>query len=1292
MDTTLVAPLHLDLLFLEAEQSVARPLGEFYRLPYATPEGDVNSDLANLSEEIVAQPFQDSSFRLKPGVHLHWALPPAISRTLGGRILERRAFLEAFQNGEPLWDHLVSIGWIALIGSERASVFERPSGVLANPYKPLAGAIAQFLAAPRENDLAPAPNRWLVTRSGDAQADFQQWIVESDYLYPVDSGADSGAVDIPARSDDPDNAGRPFRFLGRKIPLALWNPAEAAARLRPFTSAGYGTPTFAAFYPNCHSVFGLHDPAPAERVIPGLRYDVTGWYSDPGDDYLSIYVGDFQNRYAEANAGRAPSVIEIYAAIDDDLGWSAPDDQSASAPAGCVLYGSVAIALGRTAARAVADASDVSVSIGNTGTEALAAFLAYQLDPERKALLEDQLESVQFASQFRNRRLDVGAKFKEARHDRGFRAVEGGQLWTLLPQSQPDQRADAQAAPPQQTTIDPALAAILSRANVLQGEYERLQREIDHLRHVTFADWYKYMICAYPPEDSRDAYPDIDEVKFFIEKEDLARLDRSVAAAGQLALSWGEEGLSSVSASDSAPKSAAARLAAALQELLAAVADHNRAAAAPGGESLARLSLRQSSAPRFWEPTEPVVLITGEQAAAAARHDPDFESACAVLGLQSLAVRDGAAANTLRDAIRGAASASLWSYAEQTWSMQHWHPLLLEWEVELFPLRQGGNLEEDSNNYAPSYLLDNYTLRPNECALSLKPGMGQTVKGANLYAGQSILAPQSSRAMQGALSSFLRHNVVDDYNAQADQSSQIVNTSDLQPAPLLQRDEVARLSTWYQQAYLKSADDQAKAEDGLFTAMRAYDALFDLKCQSQALSGFNDALLMHKQTFQLLVADPLGFPEYQRFTEAARDAVGFANRTAPEPQNDFNPIRSGALRLSALRLVDSFGRPSENLALGETLASEQLSNPDDVYPVFMAPRFSQPARLNFRFLAAADDEVEMNAHPATSPICGWLLPNLLDGSLMIYDAAGAALGSIYSIAAWNSDLARWDAVPGDTGLADPEEIVNVHLRAMVSRIRGLGKDFVSDFLAAIEASLDAIDPESHAQHEGLALLVGRPVALVRATLGAELQGPGAIHHGWGALRQDMQSRGRENNAFTSVRFPVRLGESGQLNDGLVGYWIEGAGEDDVFHAPQETLPASDHIRSGADPELLIPLSFDAEPVTVSMLVDPRGSVHATTGALPTKQISLPPDQYASALREIAVTFLAAPVLAQADALALPLSSEPGYAWSWVQRAAGAWSETPSTDIRPVNTQATFAPGQSLQEGWMKLSPASIDNP
>ena len=108
------------------------------------------------------------------------------------------------------------------------------------------------------------------------------------------------------------------------------------------------------------------------------------------------------------------------------------------------------------------------------------------------------------------------------------------------------------------------------------------------------------------------------------------------------------------------------------------------------------------------------------------------------------------------------------------------------------------------------------------------------------------------------------------------------------------------------------------------------------------------------------------------------------------------------------------------------------------------------------------------------------------------------------------------------------------------------------------------------------------------------------------------------------------------------------------------------------------------PQKLTMLVDPRGVVHATCGILPTKAIGISPDQYDKALRTIRITFRSGPILTGLGGkVNLPLPSEPGFAWSWLEKNNGAWFE--SSPIGPVTLEATFSEAQAIREGWLKLS-------
>ena len=85
--------------------------------------------------------------------------------------------------------------------------------------------------------------------------------------------------------------------------------------------------------------------------------------------------------------------------------------------------------------------------------------------------------------------------------------------------------------------------------------------------------------------------------------------------------------------------------------------------------------------------------------------------------------------------------------------------------------------------------------------------------------------------------------------------------------------------------------------------------------------------------------------------------------------------------------------------------------------------------------------------------------------------------------------------------------------------------------------------------------MGRPIAVVRAVVNLELRGQPAINQDWNVFRTDIErdlkreltQAGRDGGTdppnakltpLKGVRFPIRLGDDYQLNDGLVGYWKE----------------------------------------------------------------------------------------------------------------------------------------------------------
>jgi hypothetical protein len=110
---------------------------------------------------------------------------------------------------------------------------------------------------------------------------------------------------------------------------------------------------------------------------------------------------------------------------------------------------------------------------------------------------------------------------------------------------------------------------------------------------------------------------------------------------------------------------------------------------------------------------------------------------------------------------------------------------------------------------------------------------------------------------------------------------------------------------WFNQRARGSAEPDAPIQ----TVIEARDVLQEHRhaIQSQAMGGFNEALLMQQQVLHFDPVDPLGFAEYRKFSEIiVRAAVKGHAHTAPLPHFehfDFHPIRTGEMRLQRVRLV-----------------------------------------------------------------------------------------------------------------------------------------------------------------------------------------------------------------------------------------------------------------------------------------------------------------------------------------------------------------------------------------------------
>ena len=331
----LLTPIHLDALVMPAIRSVVEPMADFRRLPYFDGERDISSGVPYLSEAILSQAFEDQNLHLPPGIHLHWILPQALARGV-------------------------------LRQSEDSSPPHTGKVAGKNPLK----SEEQHVRFPR------VPNRWLIRRTLEGKLQ-RQWVIESDFISrTLSAGQDPECATTYPYPDDP---GQPYRYLGRCLSFEEWRKPEthAAAEYldpdkQPLTAVGYGEPSFAAFYPNCASVFGMLDSEYASEPPEGLTYELLGWYSDPSHDELKTLL-------PEVLSG-AP-LADWYKAVREKLGWDIVETDAAAAteiPSLLVCFARLKFQRATPSPRPSSSAT--RIVLGNTPSQALAAYVASLVD------------------------------------------------------------------------------------------------------------------------------------------------------------------------------------------------------------------------------------------------------------------------------------------------------------------------------------------------------------------------------------------------------------------------------------------------------------------------------------------------------------------------------------------------------------------------------------------------------------------------------------------------------------------------------------------------------------------------------------------------------------------------------------------------------------------------------------------------------------------------------------------------------------------------------------------------
>ena len=1069
------------------------------------------------------------------------------------------------------------------------------------------------------------PNRWLVARMwrapGNQAVSSKAWVVESDY---VSRERDGGGTPFPfIGADAPaELTGNPRRlcgYVGRTVPAKDWKEEHPSYRFE-LNSLGWGDPSFSAYYPACARVLGFHDRMEGLAAGTLVTYLVAGWYSDPARDPLQL-------------PPVSPYTIETCTERRARLGWVCEGMNAAALPRNTLCHGSV---VGITwqgvdiryekfgASKAPAPGE---IAIGGTAAEALAALLK---PGETEKSIQQVLCAFQHGQATQVSRLE---QLGDLLHRHGFATVPGGTRWVIEP---PETPVGSKPSPPPPSD---KVQSLLAELNQKQQLLDRRAREIESLRSRLFACWATWASQQTGPEPNRPERKLVDPA---------AKALREAAGA--------------------------------LGPYRTAVDDCKRAVTGQLTAEQAGMRLAQSTMPPFLQPKDPFVVLKAENLMGVDRARAERPLPCRLAGALVTGVRVSAAIGKSIEALNcfglpdipdaagpGAIPRSLAletllfdpndadlvptglpkPFASLQESLDRSRGLdgdRLEWLGQP-PDRLSVTRQGTTNPWLPVYLMWQAHWAPT---YDPKGGWNEVIEqGWKFDSGNG--APPVDQPLGRLVGDLIP-------------KSPLAVTQDLggfHGVTLLSR----------------LTGEQLAGNLKEFTG-QSIPGIQETTVLGQALGGFNDLLL--RQGLGLFL--PPFDPESGQLDDTLWEALGRVPQPVMPVEATFLPLRAGALKLVNLWVLDSFGQirklldDTNSLQRPQIIVSAVLPSPPSNYDAALGPRLVQPARLNFDWQPAGDK--------SPGPVCGWVVPNYLEKNLAIFSAGGTPLGTLetalpaFGAKSIHSPVEfRWRPIPG----ADParQPIANERLRRFVDLVASFTRDEGQHFLELVDLVLRRAEEAVPAEDPALAVLLGRPMALVHASVGLEVAGLPA-----GYWSEDWSFA---TDGFGQLRIPVRLGGMNLPGDGLVGYLPEGAS---CFVAADGALERPSHPKLVYRQDLKVACADD-QPVSITMLMDAGSRVHASTGILPRVGVVLPREaaRQSGQIAEIYVDV--APVLVgrvPADALevTMPQPSDAFGHWSWGTRpniASPSWRA-----IHPADDRARFAEDLALTEGWLRLRP------
>ncbi|WP_354831021.1 hypothetical protein ABGM91_07515 [Akkermansia muciniphila] len=445
---------------------------------------------------------------------------------------------------------------------------------------------------------------------------------------------------------------------------------------------------------------------------------------------------------------------------------------------------------------------------------------------------------------------------------------------------------------------------------------------------------------------------------------------------------------------------------------------------------------------------------------------------------------------------------------------------------------------------------------------------------------------------------------------------------------------------------------------------------------SQALSGFHNTLLMKNESFPLALFTT--DDEEQYIIDAISGLSPEVLGTKPVFDKLYAPIRGGFLSLHQIRIIDTWGRYQDikqpDWYVGESLRQKEKRLP--LRYAMLPPRLPQASRLRAYWTCSGKgrEKEEAGFVETASPICGFLLPNRIDHSLMAYYPNGTLAGSLNLTETGTGII--WKSPPGAPFSSIIPENLDPEMYQIMKNLHDSTPFVLKQLISYINKLFYLIHTPVHKMHA--ADFMGRPIAVSRISLKMEQLG----RTEW--YRHNEETGQRDKSHETDVEeavLPLDLGLRTDMRDGMIGFFLNG--DYKQMHIHGEIVSGDSDPYFIKSNRISIPLKPTAEPDMITVLLEPWSDINIITGLLPVKTLRLPEELVSQTVKKMSMTCLAAPIITNIKDLSIPVprSENTDFIWSSLENDT-QWK---NILLEPVDGQA-FAHEypQKAVEGFIEM--------